>query len=119
MSEEFIKVATQEINDELSAITLILESCQNNDDILKNSAKIEQHMHKIKGLAPMMGKENIGDLAKKLDLILKKIASGKKVTGFFEPLSNSIHQMTIAMNKHHDLGKIQIQVSDIASKIID
>ena len=67
---------------------------------------------------PMMGKENIGNLAKTLDSILKKIISGQKVDGFFEPLSMSIEQMT-TMNKPHDLGEVQRQVSDIASKIVD
>jgi chemotaxis protein histidine kinase CheA len=119
MSDEFIKVATREINDELSYITLILESCKNDADVSKNSGKIEQHMHKIKGLAPMMEKENIGNLAKILDSILKKIMSGNQVDGFFEPLSNSIKQMTIAMDTPNDLGEVQAQVSDIASKIID
>ncbi len=66
MSDEFMKIATQEINDELSGISTILDSCQNDADVSKNSDKIEEHMHKIKGLAPMMGKENIGSLAKTL-----------------------------------------------------
>jgi HPt (histidine-containing phosphotransfer) domain-containing protein len=119
MSDEFIKVATQEINDDLLGITTILDSCKNDADVSKNSDKIERHMHNIKGLAPMMGKENIGNLAKTLDLILKKIVSGHKVDGFFEPLLISIKQMTIAMAKPNDLGKVQVQVLDIASKIGD
>ena len=119
MSDEFLKVATQEINDELSSITKILDSCKNDADVSKNSDKIEQHMHKIKGLAPMMGKENVGNLAKALDFVLKKIISGYHVDGFFEPLSISIKQMTTAMEKTHDLGEVQVQISDIASKIID
>ncbi|MCH7758425.1 MAG: Hpt domain-containing protein [Thaumarchaeota archaeon] len=119
MSDEFIKIATQEINDELSSISTILGLCQNDNDVSKNSDKIEKHIHKIKGLAPMMGKENIGNLAKTLDFILKKIASGQKVDGFFEPLSISTEQMKITMDKPHDLGEVHKQISDIASKIVD
>ena len=119
MSDEFIKVATQEINNELSGITIILDICSSDEDIARNSEKIEQHLHKIKGLAPMMGKENIGDLAKILDSILKKIVSGQKVEGFYEPLSISIKQMTFAMENPYDLSEIHKQVSDIASKIVD
>jgi HPt (histidine-containing phosphotransfer) domain-containing protein len=119
MSDEFIKVAIKEINDELSGIATILDSCHNDSDVSKNSDKIEQHMHKIKGLAPMMGKEDIGNLAKTLDSILKKIISGQKVDGFFEPLSTSIKQMAIAMDNSQDLEEVQKQVSDIASKIVD
>ncbi len=119
MSDEFIKVATLEINDELSGIATILDICSNDVDIAKNSEKIEQQMHKIKGLAPMMGKENIGNLAKTLDSILKKIISGQKVDGFFEPLSTSIKQMAIAMDNSQDLEEVQKKISDIASKIVD
>lgn len=119
MSDEFMKIANQEINDELSSISTILDLCQNDADVSKNSDKIEKHMHKIKGLAPMMGKENIGSLAKTLDSILKKIVSGQKVDGFFEALSISIEQMKITMDKPHDLGEIHKQISDIASKIVD
>ncbi len=119
MSDEFMKVATLEINNELSSISTILDLCQNDVDVSKNSDKIEEHMHKIKGLAPMMGKENIGSLAKTLDSILKKIVSGQKVDGFFDALSISIEQMKITMNKPNDLGEVQKQISDIASKIVD
>lgn len=119
MSDEFIKVATREINEELSGITTILHSCSNDDDVSKNSDKIEQHMHKIKGLAPMMGKENVGSLAKTLDSILKKIVSGIQFDGFYGLLSTSIEQMSIAMEKTHDLNEIQKNVSEIASKVSD
>ena len=119
MSDEFMKIANQEINDELSSISTILDLCQNDADVSKNSDKIEKHMHKIKGLAPMMGKENIGSLAKTLNSILKKVASGQKADGFFEALSISIEQMKITMEKPNDLGAVQKQISDINSKIVD
>jgi chemotaxis protein histidine kinase CheA len=119
ISDEFIKLATQEINEELSDISKILGSCQDDEDISKNSIKIEKHMHNIKGLAPMMGKENIGNVAKHLDSILKKIMSGKKVDGIFEPLCRSIEQMKMNMDKHHEMKEIQRQVSKIALKLVD
>ncbi len=119
ISDEFIEVATLEINEELSHIATILDSCQDDNDISKNSSKIEKHMHNIKGLAPMMGKENIGSIAKHLDSILKKIISGKKVDGIFEPLCTSIHQMKLSMKSPHQMGEIQRQISNIALKIVD
>jgi len=67
----------------------------------------------------MMGKESIGNLAKTLDLILKKIVSGQKIDGFIEPFSTSIKQMKQAMDGPHDLCEVHKQVSDIASKIVD
>ena len=34
---------------------------------------IEGHLHKIKGLSPMMGKERIGKISEMIDSILKNI----------------------------------------------
>lgn len=119
MSDEFLRVATQEINQELSDISRILGSCHSDSDVLKNSGLIEAHMHKIKGLAPMMGKENVGELAKILDFILKKMVTGQNVPGFFESLSLSVDEMKIAMEKPHDLGTIQKDISDAAEKLFD
>ncbi|NIM26106.1 MAG: hypothetical protein GTN35_03780 [Nitrososphaeria archaeon] len=119
MSDEFLKVATKEINDELTGISKILGSCNSDEDVFKNSAEIERHMHKIKGLAPMMGKENVGSLAKSLDVILKKIAAGQKVDGFFGPLLTSVSEMKIAMEKSHDLSQAQKEISNISSTIAD
>ena len=119
MSDEFLRVAAREINEELVGILNILNSCSDDSEMEKNASEIEQHMHKIKGLAPMMGKENIGNLAKSLDSILKKIVSGKKLDGFLECLKNSIQQMSMAMEKTHDLSSIQKEVSDLSLKILD
>ena len=119
MSEEFFKVAKLEINQELKEIKVILKSCLDDADVAKNSNDLEQHMHKIKGLAPMMGKEDVGSLAKTLDLILKKLVIGKKINGFIGPLNSSIDQMIFAMDKQCDLSSIQKQISDISLKIID
>ena len=117
MSDEFLQAATKELNEDLSAILKILGSCQNDEDVLKNSEQIERHMHKIKGLAPMMGKDSIGALAKTLDEILKKLVNGQKIEGFFEPLLTSVSEMKIAMEKLHDLSQAQKTISDISSKI--
>ena len=78
MSEEFTKVATKEINDEIASINKILKSCKTDLDISKNSKSIEGHIHKIKGLAPMMGKSGIGVIATLNDSLLTHIIEGKK-----------------------------------------
>ena len=117
MSDEFLKVATKEINDELAGIADILGACQNDDDVFKNSEQIERHMHKIKGLAPMMGKENVGALAKSLDIILKKLTAGQKLDGFFEPLSTAVSEMKNAMEKPCDLSQALKEIDEISSKV--
>ena len=36
MSDEFIKVATKEIKEEIALITKILQKCKNDSDVFKN-----------------------------------------------------------------------------------
>lgn len=117
MSDEFIRVATKEIEEELDGILSILRSCSEDLDVTQNSATIEKHMHKIKGLAPMMGKQNIGELAKISDSLLKQMMTGKKIDGILKLLSSSVKQMKIAMKASHDLSQIQMQISDLYLKI--
>jgi len=119
LSDEFIEVATQEINEDLANIAVILDSCKNDNDISKNSSKIEKHMHNLKGLAPMMGKASIGNVAKHLDSILKKIISGKKVDGIFEPICVSIEKMQLDMKSPHEMTEIQKQISEMDKKLAD
>ena len=76
-------------------------------------------MHNLKGLAPMMGKASIGNVAKHLDSILKKIISGKKVDGIFEPICVSIEKMQLDMKSPHEMSEIQKQISEMDKKLVD
>ena len=98
MSDEFIKVSTQEINEEIALITKILESCNTDSDVSKNSQDIEGHIHKIKGLAPMMGKPGIGEIAALNDILLNHIMEGKNIEGIFSILTESTVFMNNSMN---------------------
>ena len=118
MSDEFIALATKEINDEISGIKKILDSCKNDDDVSVNSDKLERHTHKIKGLAPMMGKGKLGELSSELDDMLKKITDGKQVNKVLDLLQESLHQMKTTMNEpNYDLnpmiGKIKQSLSNL------
>lgn len=76
MSDEFLRVATNEINEEIKEISKILQSCKNDSDVSKNGTEIEKHFHKIKGLAPMMGKKKVGKIAELIDAVLKHVLEG-------------------------------------------
>ena len=89
MSDKFTQQATKEINEELEHNSEILISCTNDEDITNKSSEIEKHLHKIKGLAPMMGQKKIGELASLNDELIKKILEGKKIQGIFETLNQS------------------------------
>jgi len=98
MSKEFTQVATKEINEELDGIQGILNSCTNDDDITNNSTDIEKHLHKIKGLAPMIGQKGVGEIAALNDTLMKKIIGGQIVEDIFEISNESIHLMKNLMN---------------------
>ncbi len=98
MSEEFIRVATKEINEEIDSITEILKSCNNNSSAIKKAKLIEKHVHKIKGLAPMMGKGDIGEIAVMTDKILKHVIEGNDLDGVYETLLESNKFMKDSMD---------------------
>jgi len=89
LSDEFTKQATKEIYEELEHNSQILKSCQNDEDISNKCSEIEKHLHKIKGLAPMMGQKKIGELAALNDELIKKVLEGKKIEGIFETIKQS------------------------------
>ncbi len=98
MSDEFTQVATKEINEELAVIEGILNSCKNDEDITNNSIDIEKHLHKIKGLAPMMGQKGVGEIAALNDTLMKKIIGDQIIEGIFEISNESNHLMKNLMN---------------------
>ena len=98
MSDEFTQIATKEINEDLTGLEKILNSCKNDEDITNNSTDIEKHLHKIKGLAPMMGQEGVGEIAALNDTLMKKIIGGQIVEDIFEISNESIHLMKNLMN---------------------
>ena len=98
MPDEFTQVATKEINEELAGIEGILNSCKNDEDVINNSTDIEKLLHKIKGLAPMMGQNGVGEIAALIDILLKKITGGQIVEGIFEISNESNHLMKNLMN---------------------
>ena len=98
MSEEFLRVAKKELSQDIAEIGNLLNHCSNDDDITKHASDIEKHIHKIKGLAPMMGQEQIGDIASLLDRILKVMLSGKSVPGICQTMAESCGFMQNAVD---------------------
>jgi len=111
---EFIIIATKEINDEIAGLENILNICASNDDVYQNADKFQKHTHKIKGLAPMMGKEELGGLSSLLDTMLKKTIEGKKIEGIFDIFTESLHSMKNSMNKpNYDLSEINNKIKQL------
>ncbi|MBI3623434.1 hypothetical protein HY212_05145 [Candidatus Pacearchaeota archaeon] len=112
MSDNFHKIARQEIQEELDNLKQILLQCSNDNDISNNGNKIEKHLHKIKGLAPMMDQNNVGEIAKLNDIILRHIIENGMLSGTYQIISESLHMMQEIFNgtnkKNIDEFKIRI-----------
>ena len=118
MSEEFIIAATQEINEEITGIQRILNYCKNNSDLSVNAEEILKHTNKIKGLAPMIDKEDLGLLSAMLDSVLQKIIKGEQSDGLLKLFTMAITEMTASMtSSDYDLNKIKKYISQISSNI--
>jgi len=118
MSDEFIELATKEINDAISELKQIISTCKNDTDISLHSDEFQKHTHKIKGLAPMMGKIELGDFSSILDSILKKIMDGTVIAGIFNVLNDSIFYMGQSMTEsNNNLEKIKTKISKILSTL--
>ena len=89
MSEEFKRIARQEVNEDIAEIGNLLQNCNSDESMHIKASDIEKHVHKIKGLAPMMGQEEIGQIAALLDKLLKVALSGKSVPGMIQTIKNS------------------------------
>jgi chemotaxis protein histidine kinase CheA len=98
MSEEFLRVARKEVNEDITEIGNLLKNCHDDSDILKKASDIEKRIHKLKGLTPMMGQEQIGEITVLLDKLLKIAMSGKTVPGIYGTIKDSHLFMQDAMN---------------------
>jgi chemotaxis protein histidine kinase CheA len=120
MSDEFIKVATKEINEEITSINKILKTCKTDSDVSKNSQTIEGHIHKIKGLAPMMGKPGIGTISALIDSLLNHMMEGKNIEGIFSTLIESADFMTDSMTgSEQKTYEIKQKIETKYSKYLD
>ncbi len=118
MSDEFIEAATKEINEEIFELDKILSTCKNDANVFSGADKFQKHTHKIKGLAPMMGKEELGSFSAILDSILKKMMDGITVDGIFNVLSDSISSMKQYMSEpDSNLAEIKIRISQIRDNL--
>lgn len=115
MSDEFLKIATDEINEEISQIIAISDKCHNGIELCKNAGEIQKSTHKIKGLAPMMGKEQLGSLAALLDSVFKKIQNITITDEMFSSLKSAVGEMKNSMtHTDYDLNEIKQKISKLS-----
>jgi chemotaxis protein histidine kinase CheA len=121
MSDNFHKIARQEIQEELDSLKQILLQCNDDNDISNNGNKIEKHLHKIKGLAPMMGQNNVGEIAKLNDIILRHIIENGMLSGTHQIINESINMMQEIFNDTNkkNIDEFKTKICNIFSHIFN
>ena len=112
MSDNFLKLARKEIKEELDSLNQILFLCHSDSDVSTNGKEIERHLHKIKGLAPMMDQEDVGDIAALTDTIAKHLIANGTLDGTYNIILESIQMMSdifSGANKNADEFKNKIK----------
>lgn len=112
MSEEFLRIARQEIQAEIVSLNEIFLTCTNDEHLYEKSTEIERHMHKIKGLAPMMEQEKVGEIAKISDLILKHVSSHGILKGTHKITSDAVKMMSSLFS-----GQSNVQIEDFRKQV--
>ena len=116
MSDEFLAVAAREINEDLDELETILISCKNDNDVVSNADNFQRHTHKIKGLAPMMGKASLGKMSDSLDTLLKSPLPGSGADGIFDLLSEILPFMrSLMVEGAGDPSTVEEKISKIQS----
>lgn len=111
--DEFLRVARKEIQTEIDFLKKALLACVNDEQFYKESRDIEKHMHKIKGLAPMMQEEKVGEIAQVSNIILKHITNHGPLKGSHAIILESVHRMDHLFNADSN-----IETSDFRKKAI-
>lgn len=112
MSEEFLRIAKQEIQSEIDSLNEIFLICTNDEQLYEKSIEIEKHMHKIKGLAPMMEQEKMGEIAKISDLVLKHVSSHGILKGSHKITSEAVKIMSSLFS-----GQSNIQIDGFRKQV--
>jgi hypothetical protein len=103
MSDEFLRLATQEIEFEINCLKDLFLTCINDEQFHKKSKEIEKHMHKIKGLAPMMGQEKVGEIARICDIILKYVITQGVLKDSCEIVSEAVKRINYLFSSNTDI----------------
>lgn len=85
------------MSEDIAAIGDLLKNCQSDGDFAKIASDVEKRIHKLKGLAPMMGQEQIGEISAMLDKVLKDVISGAVIPGVYDVITNSYNVMSDLM----------------------
>jgi chemotaxis protein histidine kinase CheA len=114
MSDEFQKIARREIQSDLNELNEIFLECIDDEYFFKKIKNIEKHMHNIKGLAPMMSQEKVGEIARISDVILKHIINHGVLNGSQEIIFEAVQRMGLLFN-----GDVNLETEDFREQVMN
>ena len=111
MSDEFQKVAREEISEHIENLKKIVNSSKNDSDVSKKILDLTQLLHEIEGLAPMMNQNKVGKIAQRLHLLLNAFVEKNMFDGAYEMVNSSIFVMyDIFSGKNNADTNIEIKI---------
>jgi HPt (histidine-containing phosphotransfer) domain-containing protein len=120
LSDDFLKAATKEIQEELDTLQQILGNCNNDIDIFNNGKEIQMHLHKIKGLAPMMGQKDIGEIAKLTDAVVRHVIANGALEETLKNLleSNNVMRAIFCDKYNEDLNEYKEKIKETFANVL-
>jgi len=120
MSDNFLRLARKEIQEELDSLNQILSRCSSDSDISTNGKEIERHLHKIKGLASMMDQKDVGDIAALIDVIVKYVISNGMIGGTYNIFLESIKIMNeIFSGANKNVEEFKTKIKQTFSSVLN
>ncbi len=119
MSDEFLQVARQEIQSELAALEKAVIRCKDDSGIFENSKEIKGHLHKLKGLAPMIGEDDVGEMAKATEVVIVHVICKGKTRGSFHVIVGAVSDMKKNFSGLHgsSLSDFKKNIRDILPQV--
>ena len=120
MSDDFLKAATKEIQEELDALKQILGGCNSDTDVFDNGKEIQRHLHKIKGLAPMMDQKDVGEIAKITDAVVKHVIANGTLEETFKNLveSNNVMRAIFCGQYNEDINEYKGKIKKTFANVL-
>ena len=120
MSDDFLKAATKEIQEELDTLNQILGGCNSDTDIFNSGKEIQKHLHKIKGLAPMMDQKDLGEIAKIADAVVRHVIANGALDESFKNLveSNNVMRAIFCGQYNEDINEYKGKIKKTFANVL-
>lgn len=111
MPDIFFQTAQGELSEDIKCLEGIISHCKSDSDVISSYKEIERHLHKIKGLSPMIGFDKMRDIANLVDKILIDIIENDLKFASYDFVNEAIKTMKMILNEQ-DLTAEQMRIKN-------